>query len=219
MSMDKLPAQFFEKNRFAGFRFQQEMEVVEKIRKPKGKSVFILGGAKVATKIPMLEKMIESFDRIIIGGAVANQFYKQMGYEIGESKIDPDFSFEPNFFKKIIKSKKVFLPEKVITEKGTKDIKELLTSDKIMDISAQSFGEIEEELKNAEFVFFNGPMGYYEGGYDKGTKFLLKILANKNNFFVAGGGNTVSAIYELGLEDNVDFISTGGGALIQKISE
>ena len=67
-------------------------------------------------------------------------------------------------------------------------------------------------------VFFNGPVGFYEGGFTNGTSFLLNILANENNLFIAGGGNTASAIYESGLENNVDFISTGGGSLMEYIS-
>ena len=167
----------------------------------------------------MLETMIDKFDTVIIGGAVANDIYKHMGYEIGKSKTDDDFVFDKTLLKKITQSKKVFIPKMVITENGTKKITELTKDDNILDISPQAFTDIENTLKAADFVFFNGPMGYYEGGYDKGTKYLLKILANKNNFFVAGGGNTASAIFELKLENNVDFISTGGGALIDKISE
>ncbi len=219
MSIDALPRQFFQMNRFWGLLFKKEMEVVEKIKNPKGKSIFILGGAKIATKIPMLKKMINKFDRIIIGGAVVNEFYKKMGYEVGKSKIDENFIFDDKLFEKIMNSGKIFLPEMIVTERGIKKASEISNIDKILDISQQSFREIEDELKNADFVFFNGPVGYYEGGYDKGTKYLLKILANKNNFFVAGGGNTVSVINELGLVENVDFISTGGGALISKISE
>ncbi len=107
----------------------------------------------------------------------------------------------------------------VLTQSGEKEISELKKKDKILDISPGAFYEIEYKLKQADFVFFNGPVGYYEGGYQAGTKFLLEILANPDNFFIAGGGNTVSAIFKLKLENNVDFISTGGGALISKLSE
>jgi phosphoglycerate kinase len=195
------------------------MDIAKKIKNPAGKSIFILGGSKTATKVPMLEKMIEKFDMVIIGGSVANDIYKEAGYEIGLSKIDSNFIFDKKLFEKIIKSKKVFMPKMVITKNGTKKITELSKEDNILDISPQSFESIEKKLKEADFVFFNGPMGYYEDGYDRGTKYLLKILANKNNFFVAGGGNTSSAIFEMGLESNVDFISTGGGALMKIISK
>jgi phosphoglycerate kinase len=220
MSVDELPKNFSEGKIFLGFQFQKELENIERIKNISNKnSIFILGGSKISTKIPMLEKMLEKFDLIILGGGVANSFYKKLGDEIGDSMIDEKFIFEEKLFEKLINSEKIFLPNIVITENGEKEISEIKKKEKILDISPNAFIEIEEKLKNAEFIFFNGPVGFYEGGYEKGTKFLLEILANKNNYFVAGGGNTISAIFELGLEKNVDFISTGGGALIKKLSE
>jgi phosphoglycerate kinase len=244
MSVDELPKQFSEEKIFLGFQFEKEIKNIEKIKNlsmgqtadmesysKNPKNIFILGGSKISTKIPMLEKMIEKFDLVILGGAVANNFYKKLGYEIGDSLVDEDFVFEENFFKKIIKSKKVFLPNIVITENGEKEIFEIKKDEKILDISPNAFFEIEEKFKNVEFIFFNGPVGFYEGGYKEGTKFLLEILASKKNseqgledkgilrYFVAGGGNTISAIFELGLEKNIDFISTGGGALIFNLSD
>ena len=221
MSVDALPKEFALENRFYGFRFEEELNILKKIKNPKKykKKVFILGGAKIATKIPMLRSLLNKFDLIILGGAVANNFYLEMGYPIGNSFYDKDFTFDQNELSKIMESKKVFLPQEVITEKGKKMVKDILPNEKILDIAPTSFKKVEEELKEADFVFFNGPMGFYEGGYKEGTEYLLKLLANPNNFFVAGGGNTASIIFQLGLERNVDFISTGGGALIKKVSE
>ena len=221
MSMNALPELFQEDNCFYGFRFEEELKNLELIKNPQSfkKKIFILGGAKIATKIPMIEKLLDKFDLIILGGAVANNFFLEMGYPIGNSFYDKDFIFKQSDFEKIMKSGKVFLPEWVITETGQKKVCDILPAEKILDISPKSFKRIEKELKEADFVFFNGPMGFYEGDYKEGTEYLLKVLANPNNFFVAGGGDTAAAIFELGLEKNVDFISTGGGALIKKISE
>ncbi len=221
MSMDALPALFDSEKRFYGFRYEEELKVIEKIKNPESfkKKVFILGGAKIATKIPMIRTLIDKFDLIVLGGAVANNFYLEMGYPIGNSFYDEDFVFEQEELSKIMSSHKIFLPQRVITENGEKNISEILPGDKILDISPKSFESIEKDLREADFVFFNGPLGYYEGGYEDGTKYLLNILTNPNNFFVAGGGNTASIIFELKLEKNVDFISTGGGALIKAISE
>ena len=219
MSVDQLPKSFPEEKVFFGIQYQKEIENIEKIKSnQKERSIFILGGSKVSTKIPMMEKMIEKFDFIILGGAVANQFYKKLGYEIGQSLIEQDFLFNQSSFEKIINSSKVFLPNIIVTQNGEKEVSKVEKNDKILDISPSSFTDI-KKIKEAQFVFFNGPVGFYEEGYKEGTKFLLESLANKNNYFVAGGGNTISAIFELNLEQSIDFISTGGGALIEKLSK
>lgn len=221
MSVDALPKCFSEGKIFWGLHYGKEIENIEKIKRfsKEKKSVLVLGGAKISTKIPMLEKIIDKFDMIILGGVVANSFYKELGYKIGKSLVDENFVFEKDKFEKIINSPKVFLPNIVITDKGEKEISEVRENEKISDISPNAFFEIEDRFKDFELIFFNGPVGFYEGGYKKGTEFLLKNLASEKNHFVAGGGNTVSAIFELGLENKVNFISTGGGALIEKLSE
>lgn len=218
MSLVALPKEFEEK--YLGFQFEKELKALEKIQKlEKGEeSIFILGGAKIATKLPLIDELASKFDKVIIGGAVANNFYKALGYEIGQSVIDKDFTD----LSKYLFLDNLFIPNIVIVKnkKGRveKEISDVDEGDIILDISPSSFLEIESDLKEAKTVFFNGPIGFYEDGYTDGTKFLLEILANENNFFIAGGGNTASAIFELGLEKNVDFISTGGGALIKYIS-
>lgn len=220
MSVSSLPESFPAGKTFLGFQFEKELNNVEKIKKVSGKkSVFVLGGSKIATKIPMIEKMLERFDFIILGGAIANSFYKECGYEIGKSLVDKDFVFQEGLFEKIMNSGKIFLPNIVVTKEGEKEVSEIQKNEKILDISPMSFFEIEDDLRSAKFVFFNGPVGFYEGGYTEGTKFLLETLDNDGNYFTAGGGNTVSAILELGLGKKVDFLSTGGGALIKKLSE
>jgi phosphoglycerate kinase len=220
MSVGELPKNFPEGKIFIGFQFQKELKNIDKIKNIKNKkSVFVLGGSKISTKIPMLEKMLESFDLIILGGAIANSFYKKLGYEIGKSFTEEEFVFEENLFEKIMSCPKVFLPNIVFTENGEKEISGVKKDERILDSSPNAFVEIEHFLSEAEFVFFNGPVGFYEGGYKKGTKFLLESLAGDSRYFVVGGGNTVSVVFELGLEKKIDFISTGGGSLMKKLSD
>ena len=229
MSVCALAEKFKKEKRFFGFQYQKEIENIKKIKRLGAekqsasearahKKIFVLGGAKISTKVPMLEKIMEKFDLIILGGACANNFYKKLGYEIGKSKIDEDFSFEEEFFEKIINSPKFFLPNIVVTGNGEKEISEIQKHESILDISPNAFFEIEQDFESSKFVFFNGPIGFYEGGYRAGTEYLLKKLSSQSKYFVAGGGNTISAIFELGLSEKIDFISTGGGALIEKIS-
>ncbi len=210
--------EFFEE-KYIGLLFEKEIEQVQKILEPGENSVAILGGAKIKTKLPLIEKISEKFSLNILGGGIANNFFKFFGYEIGKSIFDENFLDLEKYNKE-----NIFVPNIVIveTEKGEKvekEISEVEKTDNILDISPNAFWEIEENLKSAKFVFFNGPLGFYEGGYTAGTKYLLEILANPNNYFIAGGGDTADVIFELGLEKNVDWISTGGGALIDYIAD
>ncbi len=212
-SMAGVPEFFQEK--YIGLLFQKEIEHLEKILNPGENSIAIIGGAKIKTKLPLIEKISEKFSLNILGGGIANNFYKFSGYKIGKSIFDEKFLDLKKYL-----SEKLFLPNIVIVDDGVnkkveKEIFEVQKNDNILDISPNSFFEIEEKLKEAKFVFFNGPLGYYEAGYTDGTKYLLEILANENNYFIAGGGDTADVIFELGLEKNVDWISTGGGALVE----
>lgn len=215
-SMVGVPEFFQEK--YVGLLFEKELEQAKKILNPGKNSIAILGGAKIKTKLPLIEKISEKFSLNILGGGIANNFFKYLNFKIGKSIFDENFLN----LKKYI-TDKIFIPNIVIVDDGKnkkveKEISEVLETDNILDISPSAFYEIEEKLKEANFVFFNGPMGYYEGGYSDGTKYLLDILANENNYFIAGGGDTATAIFELGLENNVDWVSTGGGALIEYLA-
>ena len=210
--------EFFEE-KYIGLLFEKEIEQVEKVLNPGEKSIAILGGAKIKTKLPLIEKISEKFSLNILGGGIANNFFKFFGYEIGKSIFDENFLDLEKYEKE-----NIFVPNIVIVEnengqREEKEISEVEKTDNILDISPNAFWEIEDQLREAKFVFFNGPLGFYEGGYVEGTKYLLEILANPNNYFIAGGGDTATAIYELGLEENVDWISTGGGALIDFIAD
>ncbi len=209
---------FFEK-KYIGFLLQKEIEQVQKILEPGKDSVAILGGAKIKTKLPLIEKISEKFSLNILGGGIANNFFKFFGYEIGKSIFDENFLNLEKYNKENIFIPNIVIVENEKKERVEKEISEVKKSDNILDISPNAFWEIEEELKSAKFIFFNGPLGFYEGGYNLGTKYLLEILANKNNYFIAGGGDTADIIFEFGLEKNIDWISTGGGALIKYIAE
>jgi phosphoglycerate kinase len=229
--MDALPRKFKKENKTFGLLFEDEIRNLDKCFKPKenfkkgnGEAIFVLGGAKLKTKTVLMKTFLEKYDRIIVGGVLANTFYKELGFEIGKSKVenlenDIDFNF-----KEISENKNFFLPNIVIVKNRNgkifeKEITEISKNDTILDISPSAFFEIEDELKNASFVLFNGPVGYYESGFSDGTEYLLNIFDSENNFFVAGGGNTVSLIRKLGLSKNADFLSTGGGAMIDYLKD
>lgn len=214
-SVSALPEKFEENKKAFGFRFWDELKNVEKIKNHKSPSILFLGGAKIETKLPMVKNLINKFDLIVVGGGIANTFLKQKGFEIGKSICD-----EKNInLKQFLENKKVFVPEIVETENGVKHVSEVGKNEKILDNNPKSYKEVEEIFKKAKFVFYNGPFGFYEGGYKKGSVYILKKFANKKQYFVIGGGNTVSVAQKLKLEDDINFVSTGGGALLYHLSK
>lgn len=182
--------------------------------------LFILGGAKFETKLPLLKKFWKIADKIFVGGALANNFFKAKNFEIGRSLVDDEHLSLNAFFK----GSKLLLPldlsvegkdAKTYTRKPT----EVNAGENIMDCGPLSVKLLKEECKKAKFILWNGPLGNYEAGYGKTTKELAKIVLQTPVRSVVGGGDTVAAIGKAGrkIQKNV-FVSTGGGAMLDYLA-
>ena len=183
----------------------------------------IVSGAKISTKLTLLNTFLEKSDHVILGGGILNTFLKAQGYTIGTSLSESSFLDES---KKILNSencKKIIFPDDVVcAEDGvlenpqTKDISMVKSSDKILDVGVDSISKYTKILRVCQTIFWNGPLGYVEKApYDKGTSEIAKIIANADCFSAIGGGDTVPVIEKLGLNDQFSFLSTGGGALMK----
>lgn len=183
----------------------------------------IVSGAKISTKLTLLNTFLEKSDHVILGGGILNTFLEAQGYTIGTSLSESSFLDES---KKILNSencKKIIFPDDVVcAEDGvlenpqTKDISMVKSSDKILDIGVDSISKYTKILTVCQTIFWNGPLGYVEKApYDKGTSEIAKIIANADCFSAIGGGDTVPVIEKLGLNDQFSFLSTGGGALMK----
>ena len=183
----------------------------------------IVSGAKISTKLTLLNTFLEKTDHVILGGGILNTFLKAQGYTIGTSLSESSFLDES---KKILNSencKKIIFPDDVVcAEDGvlenpqTKDISMVKSSDKILDVGVDSISKYTKILRVCQTIFWNGPLGYVEKApYDKGTSEIAKIIANADCFSAIGGGDTVPVIEKLGLNDQFSFLSTGGGALMK----
>lgn len=199
---------------FAGPLFVSEYVNLAKIFLPKKPFIFILGGAKFETKVPLIKKFINKADKIFIVGALAHTFFKKIGYEIGQSlvskkKIDID---------KFLKSKKIILPSDVMVKTGKKkEIKkpeDLTGRDVICDAGPETVEIIGQEVLKAETILWNGPLGQFENGFDWATKAVAKTVARSKAYSIVGGGDTVAAIEKLKINQQFDFVSTAGGAMI-----
>lgn len=201
---------------YAGLQIQDEIKNLSKaIQNPAHPFLFILGGAKFSTKMPLIKKYLKLADYIFIGGALLNDFLKAKGYEVGKSLVG-----EENFgIEKIIKNKKFIIPGYVVVQNTTgklveKKVNDVLKSDIILDVGSQSLKVLEPIIKKSKLILWNGPLGKYEVGAGGATKEALKMVAGSKATSIVGGGDTVEIISELKIEKKFSFVSTGGGATL-----
>ncbi len=224
MSMDALPKNFPVDLRFSGITFHMEHETLQKALEPAAPSVFILGGAKFETKLPLIQSFLPLYDLVIVGGALANNLFQLAGHNVGESLVEDLTDDQKDSLRNVLEHPKFFLPEIVTCETVSgetveKHISEVSDTDKIYDISPSSFNDIRNKIVEAKSILWNGPLGYYEGGYDAGTKALANLVGDSDAFSIAGGGDTIDAIYDIHQESNFSFLSSAGGAMIDFLSD
>lgn len=211
----------------AGFLLAKEIEYFDKaLENPERPFVAILGGAKVVDKIKVIENLMKKVDTLLIGGAMAYTFLKAQGHQIGKSKFDEaGFDIAKNLLEKFKQSKlKVLFPEDhVISDQVSEsaqaktcaiDIPEGMLG---LDIGPKTVEQFCSVLKNAKTVIWNGPLGVFEmKPFANGTRKVAEFLSNlKSATTIVGGGETAAAVAELGLEDKMSHVSTGGGASLE----
>ena len=215
---------------YAGLLLEKEIDGLSKIiDKPKKPLVAIIGGAKTETKIPILRKMLNKADHILIGGGIFNTYLWAKGYKIGDSLVDKKFKKE---ILKICQSHKVILPVDVVVGdkmgKNTQIISlqqgkyHLPAGASIFDIGPETVARFSTYIKRANTLIMNGALGYFEQpAYKHGTFAITRLFASRSKgkaFGVAGGGETVEILQKLDLCADVDLVSTGGGAMLEFLS-
>lgn len=208
---------------FAGVQLMEEIKNLSKVFNPERPFIFILGGAKFDSKLPLIKKFMEgnnSADFVFLGGALLNNILKEKGYEIGRSLVsEGDFNLQ-----EVVNNPKLIIPSDVVVKGSggisTKLLNEVSGEDVIMDVGPSMTLALEEKLKTAKFVLWNGPMGNYEDGFKDQTISMAEAVAKSNVQSALGGGDTTAAVSELGYESDKTkaphmFVSTGGGAMIE----
>jgi len=199
---------------YAGILLQEEIKHLSMARQPKHPFLFILGGAKIATKIPLLKKFLKVADRVFVGGVLANNLFRAKGLCVGKSRIDT----QTNDLKSLILHKNLILPQDVlVTNQKNGDarlLEDINTQDIIIDVGPRTRKNFENLVAKHKFILLNGPLGNYENGYDKGTKKLLSVLSKSKAEVIVGGGDTVALVSKMRLEKDFLFVSTGGGAML-----
>ncbi|MDQ3076559.1 MAG: phosphoglycerate kinase [bacterium] len=205
---------------YLGFQFEKEVENLSKAFNPPKPFLFILGGAKFDTKLPLVEKFLPLADTIFIGGALANDFYKAQGLEVGKSKIS-DASLD---LTELLSNPKVIIAPDIIVEssrgKKQKQPTEVESDESILDVGEESIKLLAEKCKDAKCILWNGPLGNFEAGFKEPTEQLAQIIAHSPHAFsIVGGGDTIAAIANQNLQDKFGFISTGGGAMLDFLAK
>ena len=206
-----------------GFLIEEELNALSELNSPKHPFIVILGGAKVADKIGVIENLVTKADKILIAGGMAFTFLKAEGYEVGNSIVDQE---SLDFCTEMLKnhSEKLVLPVdvKATTEYSNdtpikiKDITELEYNELGLDIGPKTTELYENYLKDAKIVVWNGPLGLSEfEQFAAGTDTIAEALANSDAITIIGGGDSAAAIERMGLSDKFSHISTGGGASLE----
>jgi phosphoglycerate kinase len=215
----------------AGFLMEKELEFLEEkvVKNPAKPFVAIVGGAKVSSKIAVLESLLNKVDRLIIGGGMAYTFLKAQGMEVGASLVEDDMLDVARDILKKAEAKKVeiLLPlDNVVTQEFSADApSKVVERGQIepgwmgMDIGPKSIEQFKKALQGAKTVFWNGPLGVFEfPAFAKGTIAIAEALASLPNCItVIGGGDSVSAVNKAGVADKMSHISTGGGASLELV--
>lgn len=199
-----------------GFQIEKEKEALSRVFQPEHPLVMIFGGIKFETKLPLINKYRGEADQLIIVAGMANDVYMDVyGYNIGRSVYSEDI--DAGFLRG---DESVLVPQKVIVESPAGESRSIMVEDTqdddlIVDADPEGLEAFRKLLETAGTIVWNGPLGWYEKGYDGGTKKMAEIIAESGAYSVVGGGDTVAVIEQLGLQDNFDFLSTGGGAMLE----
>ncbi|HAG53376.1 MAG TPA: phosphoglycerate kinase [Alphaproteobacteria bacterium] len=221
----------FVKQKAVGMLMEEELRnlnIIDKFKQEQKKIAIISSGAKISTKLGLLRNLLDYADDVFIAGAMANTFIASQGYEVGTSKHEEDMLKEA---KAIIEQAadnncQIHLPTDVVCSYEPKSdleptavsIDNIPASMMALDTGSETVANWIEKLKEHDLILINGPLGVFEvSPFDNGTNELFKQLNELGGYKVAGGGDTLYAIHKSGTEASFDFISTGGGALLEAL--
>ncbi len=225
-------ANFFPTDKYFGYLMEDEVRSIDKVLHSTEKPVVaIVGGSKVSSKIGIIENLIQKVDAIIIGGGMAFTFIKAQGGRVGSSLVEEDRLEQALSLMTIAKDRgvKFLLPtDALVADRFANDANtKVCPIDAIedgwmgLDIAPSSIAEFSKEIEAARIVLWNGPMGVFEmETFAKGTKAIAEALGRatqKGAFTLVGGGDSVAAINQMGMANQVSYVSTGGGAMLESL--
>lgn len=217
----------YAKTACAGPLLAAEIDAITKaLAQPKRPLVAIVAGSKVSTKLTILQSLAKNVDQLIVGGGIANTFMLAAGLPIGRSLAEPNLLDDAKAVIAAMKARgaEVPIPEDVVTAKEfkadatptVKAARDVQPDDLILDIGPKTAAKLAAQLEVAGTIVWNGPVGVFEfDAFAKGTEAIARAIAKSGAFSIAGGGDTLAAIAKYGIEKDVGYISTGGGAFLE----
>jgi phosphoglycerate kinase len=211
----------------AGPLLAAEIDAISQaLANPKRPLAAIVAGSKVSTKLTILKSLSKNVDQLIVGGGIANTFMLAAGLNIGKSLAEADLVGEAKAVIEAMKARgaevpiptdvvvaKTFAADAVATVKKATDVAD---DDMILDIGPETAAQLAAQLKQAGTIVWNGPVGVFEfAAFENGTQVIAQAIAESSAFSIAGGGDTLAAIAKYGIEEQVGYISTGGGAFLE----
>lgn len=183
----------------------------------------VVGGSKVSTKLTVLEKLSQRCDSLVVGGGIANTFLAAAGYSVGRSLCEWDLV---ETARALMDRVNIPLPVDVVVAPSIEETHravvklaaDVADDDMILDVGPETAAAIAQRIKNAATILWNGPLGVFEQeAFSGGTRVLAEAIADSEGYSLAGGGDTLAAIDQFGVADDVSYISTGGGAFLEYV--
>ena len=209
----------FSNDACSGFLLDEELNALSKVKENSKNSVAVLGGAKISTKLTLIDSLSKSMDKIILGGGIANTLLAARGIEVGKSLVEDSMISEAA---KLLDNPKIIIPNSVIVSDSPekpgklKSVNSIENNESIFDVLPDSYIELEKILMNAGTILWNGPLGFFEKEhFEEGTIKIAKMISSSKGFSVAGGGDTIAAAQKAGVLDKLDYVSTAGGAFLE----
>ncbi|VAW33238.1 Phosphoglycerate kinase [hydrothermal vent metagenome] len=208
---------------YAGLLLEEEINALNIARTPKHPALAIIGGAKFATKEPVLHTLLSTYDKVFVGGALANDFLIGKGFQMQRSLVS---NAEPSAIKELLAYDNLILPKDVVVAPEGADVNQSRVSkpdglsfgDSAYDIGTDTIDMLDKLSNEMKTIIWNGPLGNYERGFKNDTS-LARTIANSSSHSIIGGGDTVAEIDALGLSESFSFVSTGGGAMLDFLTE
>lgn len=206
---------------YSGFLLEEEVKELLRARSPKHQSLAVIGGMKFSTKEAVLTTLLKKYDHMFVGGALANDFLKASGVEVGKSLVSES---DIAGIKKLLANPKLLLPvDSLVITKGQTEprvspVGQIKKDEIIVDHGPNTMALLADLAGKAKTILWNGPLGNYEKEFVGATDDFARAVADSGAYSVVGGGDTIAAIEGLGLLPRFSFVSTGGGAMLDFIA-